>query len=105
MLDSETGANVLNAKPTRDMESRKAVRPARIITDRKREAARIDRSAVTGPCTAEYGPCNAGKRKTPSTDRTATNANPQASRPGVIGIFDYTWSLPGSIRPRWLRPG
>ena len=70
--------------------------------DRKRAAARMDSSAVTGPCTAEYGPCKVGKRKMANTDRTATKANPQAIRPGVIGSFNYTCNIHQGSVGRWL---
>ena len=105
VLESAIQENVLKANVTREKESRKAVKPARRISKRKRVAARMESNAVTGPCTAEYGPCNVGKRKIPRTDRTAINANPQASRPGVIGKFNYTCGTAQRSPGRWLLPG
>src|SRR5262249_55287095 len=62
---------------------RNPLTPARMRT-RNRADARIESNAVTGPCTAEYGPSVPGKKKMASTHNTASA---HATRPGVIKMF------------------
>jgi len=64
-------------KPTRDeiSELLRDVRAETAITMRSRVAARAAWRAVTGPCTAEYGPCNTGKKKIVKTHNAATTAS------------------------------
>jgi hypothetical protein len=66
---------------------RSAFKPEYTIALRNPAAARAARSAVTGPCTTEYGPCIAGKKKIPRTQKTATTARAHPIRPRVIGRF------------------
>jgi hypothetical protein len=49
-------------------------------------AARAASSAVTGPCTTEYGPRIAGKKKIDSTQITATSASAPSIRLSGMGI-------------------
>jgi hypothetical protein len=60
--------------------------PARTMAFRTIVAARKDRSAVTGPCTTEYGPCMEGKKKIASTLRTAITASAHAILPGLMEV-------------------
>jgi len=57
---------------------------ASMMTLRKRTAARDACSAVTGPLTAEYGPCVAGNKKIARTQKTATTASSHTIRPEFI---------------------
>ena len=70
----------------RARQLRKPLIPARIRT-RKRAAARIESNAVTGPCTAGYGPSTPGKKKIASTHNTASTASAPAMRAGFIEDF------------------
>lgn len=56
------------------------------IATRSRAAARVACSALTGPWTAEYGPCIAGKRKIVRTQTTANTASSAPVRPDVIAV-------------------
>lgn len=51
--------------------------------------ARNARRAVTGPCTAEYGPLGAAKRNMLSVHSTATKDNSRVRRPDInmVGLF------------------
>ena len=73
-----------SARRAKLRQLRTTLSPARTIAMRKPAAARIDRSAVTGPCTTEYGPCIAGKKKIVSTQRTAITASVHPIRPEVM---------------------
>jgi hypothetical protein len=66
---------------------RTAFTPARIIDMRKRFAALTASSAVTGPCTAGYGPCIAGKKKIANTLTTAITASMPAIRPELMNVI------------------
>ncbi len=61
--------------------------PARTMAFRIIVAARKDSSALTGPCTTEYGPCREGKKKIASTLRTAITASAHTILPGLMGAF------------------
>src|SRR5215469_620962 len=68
---------------------------------RRRAAARIESKAVTGPCTAEYGPSMLGKKKMARTHSAAKTASAHAIRPGVIrDKADYTGCRNLDERPR-----
>jgi len=68
--------------------------PARTMAFRTIVAARKDNSAVTGPCTTEYGPCMEGKKKIASTLRTAITASAHTILPGLMGAFPLYFAAP-----------
>ena len=70
--------------------------PARTMALRTIVAARKDSSALTGPCTTEYGPCMEGKKKIASTLRTAITASAHAILPGLMGVFLLYFAAPRS---------
>jgi hypothetical protein len=81
------------------------------MATRNRAAARAAWSAVAGPCTTEYGPCVAGKRKIVRMLRTARAASSHPIRPGVIEVSRVIISncmllddgTKGLCRPRCFR--
>jgi hypothetical protein len=58
----------------------------RSMANRRLAAERADRSAVTGPCVAEYGPDAAGNKKITNTQTTARIASSHPSRRESIAV-------------------
>src|SRR5579864_6772281 len=68
-----THTDCARAKCALASRSRTTLTPAMLM--RNPAAARAASSAVTGPCTTEYGPLIAGKKKIESTQKTAISAS------------------------------
>jgi hypothetical protein len=84
--------NENDARHAKLKQLRTAFRLALTIAVRKPAAALTESNAVTGPCTAEYGPCIAGKKKIASTLITAIPASIPAIRPELMNV-NYTVSM------------
>jgi len=81
--------NENGARHAKLRQLRTTPRPALTIAVRRPTAALTESNAVTGPCTTEYGPCVAGKRKIASTLITAIPASVPAIRPELMNV-NYT---------------
>lgn len=57
-----------------------------IMESRTRAALRAACNALTGPLTAEYGPCTTGNKKIVRTQNTATTVSSAPIRPEVITV-------------------
>ena len=99
-IESENCAKIASAEIRQLARELKA---ACTMASRKLTAARAARSAVTGPCRTEYGPCITGKKKIMRTHITVTTAISHPWRPetiaAIVSHYDAGW--PSIRAPEW----